>query len=102
MKKQFGEAFFNYGWLITAAIGLVWGYVASERDDFRILLAYMVAALLMVMNKQSAKVIVPIMVSLIIGGVIISSSNPQTKFIDAVLLAGFMFGWFARAWIDQD
>lgn len=54
------------------------------------------------MSKRSARIIAPIMVSLIIGGIIISSSNPQTKFIDAVLLAGFMFGWFARAWIDND
>lgn len=47
MKKQFGEAYFSYGWLITAAIGLVWGCIASEKGDFRILLAYMVAALLL-------------------------------------------------------
>lgn len=47
MKKQFGEAYFSYGWLITSTIGLVWGYAAAEKDDFRILLAYMVAALLL-------------------------------------------------------
>lgn len=52
MKKQFGEAYFSYGWLVTSAAGLICGWKASEENDFRIVLGYMVIALLIAAFAQ--------------------------------------------------
>jgi hypothetical protein len=47
MKKQFGEAYFSWGWWITAAVGLICGTIAGRNCDFRILLGFILVATLL-------------------------------------------------------